>query len=143
MISKTEKLNDNSALALVQRFYTTIDAQQWNKQETFASGDFIAILGSSIRISFEAWQERLKAFYTAFPDGQHLLDFYNVEGDRILTVGRFTGTHQSEFMGKLPSGAQIEMGVMHLDRIVNNKIVEHTAAADLLGLSHQITLKDS
>lgn len=36
------------------------------------------------------------------------------------------------------SGKQIEMGVMHLDRVIENKIVEHTAAADLLGLLRQI-----
>jgi predicted ester cyclase len=110
----------NSALSLVQDFYRTIDAQQWPKQKTLASDDFVALLGSSMKLSFDAWQERLKTFYEGFPDGQHKIDFFAVEGNRILSVGRFIGSHQQEFMGQASTGNQIEMGVMHLDRVADN-----------------------
>lgn len=129
---------DKTVLTLVRDFYSNIDAQQWDAQETFVSNEFIAILGSSIHLSFKPWQDKLKTFYEGFPDGRHFLNFYIVEGNRILSVGHFAGTHGGEFMGEQSSGIQIEMGVMHLDRVVDNKIIEHTAAADLLGLSRQL-----
>jgi predicted ester cyclase len=133
--------NEHKVLSLVQHFYQTIDAQQWDNQGNLVSNDFVAILGGTIRIGFETWQQKLKGFYTGFPDGQHHLDFYLVEGARILSVGRFVGTHQEEFMGQRATENHINMGVMHLDRVVDNKIVEHIAGADLLGLLKQIESK--
>jgi predicted ester cyclase len=138
MIDTSAAASESPILLLVKQFYTAIDTQHWDTQKTMISNNFIARLGSSHQLPFQAWQEKLMTFYKGFPDGQHFLDFYQVEGGRILSVGRFTGTHQDEFMGAQPSGRHIEMGVMHLDRVINNKIVEHTAAADLLGLLHQI-----
>lgn len=123
---------------MVEKFYALIDAQNWSEQETMVTNDFVAHLGGLTPISFKAWQSKVRGFYNGMSDGHHVLDFYEVEGDRVLTVGRFIGLHRGEFMGRTATGSAIEMGVMHLDRVVGDKIVEHTAAADLLGLLGQI-----
>lgn len=138
-LSRTDP--EKAIISLVQNFYATIDAQQWDTQRTCVSDEFIALLGTSIQIPFNSWQDKLKGFYKGFPDGKHQLDFYVVEGNRILSVGSFSGSHQNEFMGYSATGNRMEMGVMHLDRIVNNKIIEHIAAADLLGLLNQLSEK--
>jgi predicted ester cyclase len=139
MMKKT--VPEKAIISLVKDFYVTIDAQQWDIQRTLVSDNFIALLGSSIQIPLSSWQDKLKGFYKGFPDGKHQLDFYVVEGNRILSVGSFSGSHQNKFMGNSATGNQIKMGVMHLDRVIDNKIVEHIAVADLLGLINQLSQK--
>jgi len=78
------------------------------------------------------------AFYLAFGNGQHRFDQVIVEGDKVVTCGMFIATHLGEFQGLPPTLKQINMSIMHIDRVQNGKIVEHWGHGDALGLMQQL-----
>jgi len=46
--------------------------------------------------------------------------------------------HLGEFQGLPATGKQISLSVMHIDRVENEKIVEHWGQGDALGLMQQL-----
>lgn len=61
-----------------------------------------------------------------------------VEGDRIVTCGKFTAMHLGNFQGLPPTKKQIEISIMHIDKVDNSKIVEHWGQGDVQGLMKQL-----
>lgn len=61
----------------------------------------------------------------AFPDGTYTNDEIVAEGDKVVTVGRFRGTHLNPFHGQAPTGRTVTFVAVHVDRVVGGKIVEH------------------
>lgn len=61
----------------------------------------------------------------AFPDGTYTNDEIVAEGDRVVTVGRFRGTHLKPFHGLPPTGKPVTFVAVHVDRVAKGKIVEH------------------
>ena len=47
------------------------------------------------------------------------------EGDLVVHVGTFTGTHTGEFLGHAPTGKRIPSQSLQMWRIEDDKIVEH------------------
>ena len=80
----------------------------------------------------------LSDLYAAFPDGHYVNDDVVVEGDKVVTFGRFLGTHKGEFRGIPPTGKQITLTAVHIDRVVGGKIVEHVRMSDSGELLRQI-----
>jgi SnoaL-like polyketide cyclase len=78
------------------------------------------------------------SFYLAFSQGQHVFNEVVVTGDRVVTYGTFTAMHLGEFKGLPPTGKQIRLSIMHIDRVENGKIVEHWGQGDALGLMQQL-----
>jgi predicted ester cyclase len=78
------------------------------------------------------------SFYLAFSQGQHIFDQVVVADDKVVTCGKFTATHLGEFQGLPPTGKQISLSIMHIDRVANGKIVEHWGQGDALGLMQQM-----
>jgi predicted ester cyclase len=74
----------------------------------------------------------------AFPDGRHVFDHVVVNGEHVVTVGRYVGRHEGELMSIPPTGKRIELAVMHLDRVENGKIVEHFGIGNGLDLMQQL-----
>jgi predicted ester cyclase len=74
----------------------------------------------------------------AFPDGRHTFEDVIAEGDKVVTRGMFSGTHQGEIMGILPTGKQVAFSVIHIDRVIDGKVVEHWGQGDTMGLMQQL-----
>ncbi|NEQ19578.1 MAG: ester cyclase [Microcoleus sp. SIO2G3] len=74
----------------------------------------------------------------AFPDGCHTFEDVIAEGDKVVTRGAFSGTHQGEIMGILPTGKQVKFSVIHIDRVMDGKVVEHWGQGDTMALMQQL-----
>ena len=120
------------------RFYAALDNQDWAELTGLISPTFMAQVGSLPPMSLSEWRDGLRMFYVGFPDGHHVILDYVVEGDRVVTRCRFEGTHDGTFLGIAPSGSKISVGVIHIDRFTEGKLVEHVGVLDLLGLMQQI-----
>ncbi len=80
----------------------------------------------------------LGMFLTAFSDSKHSFEHVIVEGDRVVTVGTWSGTHTGDFQGIPATGRSVVLPVFHIDTISNGKIVEHNGEGDFLGLLLQL-----
>ncbi len=125
--------------ALVLQFYKAFDDRKMEQALDLLAPNFVAHLaGVPETLDEEEFKQFGMSFYLAFSQGQHLFDEVIVSGDRVVTCGTFTATHLGEFQGLPPTGKQISLSIMHIDRVEDGKIVEHWGQGDALGLMQQL-----
>ena len=88
----------------------------------------------------EGLKQLIATFRQAAPDLHFTIDDMLAEGDRVVTRWTARGTHQGELMGVPPTGKQITVTAIVIDRIVGGRFVEHWAGRDDLGMYQQLGL---
>jgi steroid delta-isomerase-like uncharacterized protein len=125
--------------ALVLQFYKAFDDRRMDKAVELLAPNFIAhMAGMPEPLTGDEFKQFGLSFYLAFSQGQHVFDEVIVADDKVVTCGTFTATHLREFQGLPPTGKQIALSIMHIDRIENGKIAEHWGQGDALGLMQQL-----
>ena len=82
-------------------------------------------------------------FYEAIPDARaEVLDLV-AEGDTVVLVDRFGGTHRGDFLGRPGTGSRIEWMVIHLYKIRDGKVLEDAVMTDALSIMQQLGLAPS
>ncbi len=86
--------------------------------------------------------EGVKHFYAmlrqAFPDLHFTIEDQIADGDRVVTRWTARGTHTGEFQGIPPTGKQVRLTGIDIDRIANGKFVECWTNVDELGMMQQL-----
>ena len=77
-------------------------------------------------------------FLSAFPDTQMTVEDELADGDKVATRWTATGTHTGELMGIPPTGKQVTVTGMDINRLVGGKIVEHWGEFDQMGMMQQL-----
>ena len=80
----------------------------------------------------------MRAYHSAFPDINFAVEKQGAEGDMAVTRWTAGGTHRGEFMGVPPSGRQIEVSGMSMDRISVGRIVDNWNNWEALEMMRQI-----
>ncbi len=123
---------------LVLQFYKGFDEGKIDQALELLAPNFIAHMVGMPALDGEGFKQFGMSFYLGFSKGQHIFDEVVVADDKVVTCGTFTATHLGEFQGLPPTGKQIRLSVMHIDRVENGKIVEHWGQGDALGLMQQL-----
>ncbi len=63
------------------------------------------------------------AFRAAFPDLQGTIEDMITEGDKVVVRGTISGTHQGDLMGIPPTGRQVTVTLIDVNRIEGGKLV--------------------
>lgn len=87
-------------------------------------------------------KEHMQPWHTAFPDLHLDIDEVLVDGSRVIGRWTLTGTHEEEFMGIEPSGAQISIRGVEIDWIEDGEIVKLWEIVDTLSLLQQLGVID-
>lgn len=125
--------------ATIIQFYKAFDDRQMEQALELLAPNFIAhMAGIPEVMNKEVFRQFGMSFYLAFANGKHTFDEVIIAEDKVVTCGTFTGIHRGEFQGLPPTGKQIKLSIMHIDRLENNKIVEHWGQGDALGLMQQL-----
>jgi predicted ester cyclase len=77
-------------------------------------------------------------FLAAFPDFRARIHDQVSEGDKVVTRKTFHATHEGEFMGIPPTGAELTFDVIDIVRVRDGRIVEHWNVVDQLALLRQL-----
>lgn len=86
----------------------------------------------------ENFKQLLAGFYNAFPDIQWYEGKTWVDGDHIIYLYYWTGTHLGELNGIPPSGKKVRVEGMEVNEVKNGKLVETSNFADIISLLQQI-----
>ena len=86
----------------------------------------------------EAFKQLLSGYLTAFPDARFTVEDEIAEGDRVASRYTFRGTHQGELMGIPPTGKQVTVTGIIMNRIVGGKVEEGWLNFDALGMLQQL-----
>jgi predicted ester cyclase len=81
-----------------------------------------------------------ETFYQAIPDARaEVLDVV-AEGDKVVVLDRFGGTHRGEFFGRPGTGDHIEWMAIHIYSIRDGKVLEDATMTDALAIMQQLGL---
>src|ERR1700680_418851 len=124
----------------VRRFYDEV----FNKKNRAAIDEFIApnqvdhAAPPGMPGGLAGAKQLLGMYLTAFPDLHLTVEDMIAEGDRV--VARFTmrGTQQGTFMEIPPTGKQVTVTAIDINRISDGKSVEHWLEMDTFSLLQQL-----
>src|SRR6266568_843369 len=126
--------------ASVRRFYDEV----FNKKNRAAIDEFIDLSHVDHAAppgtpgGLKGVKQTLTMYLTAFPDLHFTVEDLIAEGDKVVARLTTRGTQQGVFMGIPPTGKQVTVTAIDINRIVGDKSVEHWLNMDTLGLLHQL-----
>lgn len=82
--------------------------------------------------------EHIVEFEASFPRYELIAEDMVAEGDKILVRGKLRGKHEGMFQKLAPTHKNVEVPMMVLYRLANNKIVEFWLQVDTLQLMQQL-----
>lgn len=124
--------------ALVLRLYEEFDKGKLDDFTESIGSNFVAYVLGTTKLDWNGFKQFGNAFRSAFADGRHVFDYVVTQGENVATIGTYQGTHTGEMQGIAPTNRQLRLAVMHLDRVVDGKIVEHRGLANEVDLMRQL-----
>jgi steroid delta-isomerase-like uncharacterized protein len=139
--SKRRKSMSEENKALVRRFFEEV----WNKGnmsviDEIIDSDFVQhdpAEPEEMR-GPEGVRQFVQTNRSAFPDFRITVEDQVAEGDKVVNRFRISGTHQGELEGIAPTGNQVDITGISIDRIEGDKYVETWVNYDALGMMQQI-----
>ena len=86
----------------------------------------------------EGFKQMVVMYLTAFTNIQWTIEALIAEGDMVAIRLTFRGTHQGELMGIPPTGKQVTVTGIGIQRIADGKFQETWDSFDMLGLLQQL-----
>ena len=86
----------------------------------------------------EGFKAYVSAFRVAFPDLHATIEDQIAQDDKVAMRFTVRATHKGEFQGLPPTGKQITLSGINIQRFVDGKIVENWVNLDALGLLQQL-----
>lgn len=126
---------DSKTLAL--QITATADRQDWLQMMELVAPTVRVHIGNQ-DLDRDAWRGFGQMFYAAFPDAKHTIEAVHGSGEYATLIATIRGTHSGAFMGLPPTGRSIAFQVIHVDRFVNGRCVEHTGQFDTAALMQQL-----
>ena len=125
---------------IVSQFFETLDRQDTEMMDQLVSSTnyFLHFSGMPPMNWNENKKEFLAPFTKAFPDLRRNIVDMVAEGDKVAVSINVTGTYKGEFQGIPPTGKQVSFTAMDILTIIDGKITEEWATADMMGLMQQI-----
>jgi predicted ester cyclase len=84
------------------------------------------------RLGIEGAKKNISGVRQRYPDLNLSVEFQVEEGEWVVTGFVMKGTHLGEKLGLAPTGKQIEVRGVNIDKVVNGKIIEHGGDTNLL-----------
>ena len=125
---------------LVRQFFEALDKHDTEKMDQLVSCTNYSLHFSGMPpLDWNAnKREFLDPFNKAFPDlTRNIVDIV-AEGDKVAVSVNVTGTYKGEFQGIPATGKQVSFTAMDILTIIEGKIAEEWATADMMGLMQQI-----
>lgn len=83
-------------------------------------------------------QQRWAMLHVAFPDLRLTIEDMIAEEDKVAVRWTLRGTHQGDLMGLPPTGKQVAVTGIDINRIASGTIMERWANFDVLGMMQQL-----
>jgi len=128
--------------ALVRRFYEAFGASEPSALKEVLAPDLQAYSQSATNPqSREEHLQGIAMSNAAFADAHYTIEEQLAEGDRVATRVIFRATHsRGDFMGLSPTGKQIAISGISIERIKDGRIVERRVSYDQMELMQQLGL---
>jgi len=124
--------------ANVHRGFEAVNQKNLAVFDELLTPDVVFHSASTTMQGLAAYKQFLSMVCTAFPDLHFTIEDMIAEGDTVVVRYTTRGTHQGNFRGIPPTGKQVTVTGMFIDRLVNGKAVEQWFNGDDLGRLQQL-----
>jgi predicted ester cyclase len=144
--TKTSDLEENKAIAL--RLIEVFNGRRLDLLEDVLHPEFrgrgiSAVAPDKPEVGPGARRKLYEMFLQAIPDARgEVLDVV-AEGDKVVLIDRFGGTHRGEFLGRPGTGDHIEWTAIHIYTMRDGKVLEDAYMRDELAIVQQLGLEPS
>lgn len=98
----------------------------------FISPDYVEVFNQErYPLGIEGAKKHILGVRETYPDLTLTIDRQIADGDWVATCYTMHGTHCGPWMGIKPTGKEIIVTGVNIDKVVGGKIVEHSGAANL------------
>jgi steroid delta-isomerase-like uncharacterized protein len=125
--------------AVVRRFYQAFEANDMDALMEVLAPDLVAYnLNPQNR---DEHLQGIRGWNAIFDDNRFEIVSQIAEGDQVASHVILRCVHsKASYQGVPPTGKQIEMGAVAIERVKNGKIVERRVYSDRLGMLQQLGL---
>lgn len=110
-----------------------VNTGDFRRLDEFVSPECVETNGPvRIHIGLAGMAEHLRAVRSTFPDLRLTIERQIAEGEWVATQMTIRGTHAGVWLEMKPTGRELVISAVNVDRIVDGRIVEHGGAADML-----------
>ncbi len=88
--------------------------------------------GKRIKMGIQGAIDHILGVHKTYPDIKLTIDQQFSEDDYVITCFTMQGTHSGEWMGIKPTNKRINVTGVNVDRLKEDKIIEHGGAANML-----------
>jgi predicted ester cyclase len=78
-----------------------------------------------------------------FPDMKFSIEDILATDDKVALRWSMTGTHEGPMFGEEPTGKEVELTAIEINRFENGRLVETWTQSDMLGLKEQLGVEGS
>lgn len=134
--AQTEEANKQHVRRFFEEVWSTGDI---TLRDSFLAADYTGhVSGSAEPLDREGWTAWFTGFRTAFPDARFTVEDMIAEGNLVAARLTMRGTHQGELNGIAPTGREVTVTGMSIERVVDGQIVEGWNENDALGMLGQL-----
>jgi predicted ester cyclase len=122
---------------LVRRFYTeVVGGGDYSNLDSFVAADYVD--HNAAEGGPEVVRTHLEAIRMTLPDFTIQIEDIFADGDYVITRVTGRGTHLGEWMGIEPTGREVRLKGINIDRVERGLIAEHWGEADTIGMLAQM-----
>jgi predicted ester cyclase len=125
---------------LIHRFYTeVVGTGDYSNLDSFVAADYVDHNAAEQNgRGPHVVRARLEAIRMTLPDFTIQIEDIFAEGDHVITRVTGRGTHLGEWMGIKPTGREVRLKGINIDRVDRGRIAEHWGEADTIGMLAQM-----
>lgn len=125
--------------ALTRRFFEEVwSTGDLSRRDEFLAATYRGHLGGDQTLDREGWSAFFRGFREAFPDATFTVEDQVAEGDRVALRLTMRGTHLGPLNGLPPTGREVTVSGISIERVVDGRIVEGWNQNDALGMLQQL-----
>ncbi len=124
---------------LIRRFYTqVVGGGDHSSLDSVVAADYVDHNAAEGGRGPEVVRTHLEAIRRTLPDFTVQIEDVFAEGDYVITRVTGRGTHLGEWMGIKPTGREVRLKGINIDRVEGGQIAEHWGEADTIGMLVQM-----
>ncbi len=124
---------------LIRRVYTEVaGGGDYSSLDSFVTADYVDHNAAEGDRGPAVVRTHLEAIRRTLPDFTVQIEDIFAEGDYVITRVVGCGTHLGEWMGIEPTGREVRLKGINIDRVERGRIAEHWGEADTIGMLAQM-----
>ena len=135
---RSDRSDRTAVRAVVEQLVAALNAHDLPACAALFSNDARLVAATGRVLDREGMRRLVEGTFRALPDASIRVDRWIIDGEMVVTEEVLAGTHQGPFAGLAPSGKRVEIPMVHVTRVCDDRIVERVTYHDTAAILRQL-----